>query len=128
VSAPARTTPGVVVEPPIEAEETVPEVTLPSARAFDGPAAASSSSLVQLAQLNSIRKALAEKQPALALTQLDRFAREYPASPLAEEALVLRIEALRAEGRGATAAALAKDFLASHPASVYEARVRATIP
>lgn len=120
--------PGVVVESQLQAGETVPEITLPSARVFEAPATVSSSSLVQVAELSAIRKAIAAKQPAVALTQLDRFARQYPASPLAEEARVLRIEALHALGRTGAAAALAKDFLASHPTSVYEARVRAAIP
>jgi hypothetical protein len=84
--------------------------------------------LAQLAQLAAIRKALAAKQPAVALAELDQFSRDYPGSPLTEEALVLRIEALQALGRSQAAAALAKDFLASRPSSVYAARVRMLIP
>lgn len=74
--------------------------------------------------LARVRRAL-PREAARAIALLDDFEQRYPASPLAEEAVVLRIEALNALGRVSEARTLASRFLRDAPASIYRARVRA---
>jgi hypothetical protein len=74
--------------------------------------------------LARVRRAL-PREAARAIALLDDFEQRYPASPLAEEAVVLRIEALNALGRVSEAQTLASRFLRDAPASIYRARVRA---
>ena len=65
--------------------------------------------------------------PSRALGLLDGFEQRYRATPLAEEASVLRIEALANAGRMTEASALGSAFLRDHPSSAYAARVRAEL-
>ncbi len=107
--------------------ESVPEA---SSHATTNAAPSSSAArhtdaLAQLAALASVRNALAAHQPGRALALLDDFARRFPASQVAEEATVLRIETLGALGRMSEARALGLRFLRDRPASVYASRVRA---
>ncbi len=84
-----------------------------------------SAAAAQLAALAGVRSALAAHQPTRALSLLDDFERRFPGSQVAEEAAVLRIEALSALGRGPEARAMGLRFLRDKPGSVYGARVRA---
>jgi hypothetical protein len=79
---------------------------------------------VELAALDEARTALASGDPARALLRLDRYQREFPTPVLAQEATMLRIEALQAKGDTGAARALATRFLATHPSTTYEDRVR----
>ncbi|HXN34081.1 MAG TPA: outer membrane protein assembly factor BamD [Polyangiaceae bacterium] len=67
--------------------------------------------------LDPVRTSLARHDAPAALRQLDVFDRAFPASVLADEALVLRVDALVARGDRAEAEALGRSFLATHPAS-----------
>jgi hypothetical protein len=71
----------------------------------------------QLEQLKQARSLLRSGQPAEALTVLDRYEQELGATALRDEAALLRIEALAAQGRAAEAAALARRFVVEHPDS-----------
>jgi hypothetical protein len=112
-SAPA--TPAVVPQPALEPAPAT-AVFEPSSTHVDG--------LAQLAELAVVRHALANREPQRALALLGEFDARHPASRLAEEALVLRVEALQGAGRGAEGRALGSRFLREHPASVYVARVQ----
>ena len=79
-----------------------------------------------LAELQAVRGALATHQPQRALTLLDAFEREAASASLAEEASVLRIEALL-DTRRPEAAKLGADFLRQYPRSAYAPRVRAKL-
>jgi hypothetical protein len=59
-----------------------------------------------------------------ALAVLDAFDAEFPKSSLADEVVVIRIDALVRTGRTARAAELARAFVARKPASPYAARLR----
>jgi hypothetical protein len=89
-----------------------------------GRSALAGTATAQLAALAAVRNALAAQQPARALSLIDDFEHRFPTSQVAEEALVLRIEALSALGRAAEAGALGQRFLHDRPTSVYGARVR----
>jgi hypothetical protein len=80
----------------------------------------------QLSALRRVRAALLAQAPERALKLLDAFARQHRDSSLAEEAAVLRIEALADLGRD-DARALAEDFLRQYPHSAYAQRVRSKL-
>ncbi len=99
---------------------------LPSAAAFPGASSVSTQDLdAQLSKLRAVRALLSAPNSALAL--LNDFDRAYPATPLAEEATVLRIEALANAGRRSEANALGAAFLRKNPHSAYAERVRAKL-
>lgn len=81
--------------------------------------------LLELEALARARRALSARESGLALSLLDDFERRFPASQVAEEAAVLRIETLRALGRTSEAHALGLRFLRERPFSVYAAKVGA---
>lgn len=80
--------------------------------------------LLDLEALARVRRALSERDAQRALGLLDDFKKRFPASQVAEEAAVLRIEALRAQGRTREAHELGRTFLQERPSSVYAAKVR----
>jgi len=80
----------------------------------------------QLSALRQVRAALLAQAPERALKLLDAFERQHRDSSLAEEAAVLRIEALADLGRD-DARALAEDFLRQYPHSAYAQRVRSKL-
>jgi hypothetical protein len=75
--------------------------------------------------LDHARAALLQHAPSRALERLAQYSQRFPRGVLRQEAAVLRIEALRAEGDQVRAAALAKEFLAKHPGSPHAERVMA---
>ncbi|MCC6554624.1 MAG: outer membrane protein assembly factor BamD, partial [Polyangiaceae bacterium] len=70
------------------------------------------------------REALAGGRARAALAALDAYSARFPGGRLALEAEVLRIEALAGSGEASAATALARAFLAAHPASPYANRLR----
>lgn len=89
------------------------------------PSVADTSSTLELEALARVRRALSAHESARALAMLDDFTRRFPASRVAEEAAVLRIETLRALGRSSEAQTLARKFLRERPSSIYGAKVSA---
>jgi hypothetical protein len=111
----------------------VPEVSSargasPSRRALGSEKAASDEALgEEVSLLDHARRALAGGDPPGALRQLDAFDARFPRGSLAEEAEVLRVEALLAEDDRASATKVAARFLAAHPTSPHAARIRALL-
>lgn len=78
----------------------------------------------EVTALDKVRAAVRTGQAVDALARLDRYAATCPAGVLTVEARVLRIEALAAKGDAGAADRLARAFLAEHPKSTYDGRVR----
>jgi hypothetical protein len=79
------------------------------------------------ALLESARESLAASQAVRALAMLDRYDAEFTSGQLAEDAAVLRIQALMATGNRAEAGRLAQIFGRRFPSSSYAPRVRALV-
>jgi TolA-binding protein len=75
--------------------------------------------------LDHARAALLQHAPSRALERLAQYTQRFPRGALRQEAAVLRIEALRAQGDQTRAAVLAQEFLAKHPGSPHAERVTA---
>jgi outer membrane protein assembly factor BamD (BamD/ComL family) len=80
--------------------------------------------MAELEALRAIRAALASQEPARALTLLDGFDSRFGAAALAEEAILLRVEALADSGRASEAQQLGAAFLAKNPESAYATGIR----
>jgi outer membrane protein assembly factor BamD (BamD/ComL family) len=81
----------------------------------------------QARNLDDARATIAAGRGPHALAMLDDFARRFPSSPLEEEALVLRIEALVTSGDRSAASTSAARFFARYPNSPYVRRVRSVV-
>jgi outer membrane protein assembly factor BamD (BamD/ComL family) len=81
----------------------------------------------EVAAIKSAKGALASGNAAQALRELDAYKLHFPRGRLAQEATVVRIEALIGSGNQAAASTVADHFLAAHPDSPYSARVRTLI-
>jgi hypothetical protein len=81
----------------------------------------------ELALVQAARAALDAGDGKHALALLDQYARSTHKPRLADEATVVRLEALSRTGRGAEAAKLAREFVAEHPGSPLVDRARAFI-
>jgi TolA-binding protein len=79
----------------------------------------------EVAALDAARSALSAGDAKRALAQLDRYDSQLHGARLHAEALLLRSEALAADGRKPAAAALAREFLAKYPNSTLADRARA---
>lgn len=80
--------------------------------------------LAQVASLDRARSALAGGDTTGCLSLLDAHEAAFPGGALAQEAALLRIEALVRLGRRSEAAALARAFADAHPGSPDVAKVR----
>ena len=78
----------------------------------------------EVAAIRSAKGALASGNAAQALRELDAYKMHFPHGRLAQEATVVRIEALINSGNQAAAGSIADRFLAAHADSPYSARVR----
>jgi hypothetical protein len=81
----------------------------------------------EVAALDDVRAALSRGDTLSALRQLDAFGHSFPRSVLAEEAVVLRIDALARHGDRTAAGELARRFLSAHPTSAHAPRIRALV-
>jgi hypothetical protein len=81
----------------------------------------------EVSALHDVREALSRGDTLSALRQLDAFDHSFPRSQLAEEAVVLRIDALARHGDRIAAGELARRFLSAHPTSAHAPRLRALI-
>jgi Tfp pilus assembly protein PilF len=73
----------------------------------------------QVAQIEHARSLFASGDNGGALAALDAYDRRFGQGPLAEEALLLRIEVSAARGDRASVAALSRHFRAEYPRSVH---------
>jgi hypothetical protein len=129
--APSVVDTGVPVEGATSAE-AIPPPPRPSLRSRSGATAAPSARRAaaleeQTDMLDQARGALTQGDSSRAIATLDELGRRHANGPLAEEATVLRIEALLAAGNRAAGEALAQRFLEQHPSSAYAQRVRSRL-
>jgi TolA-binding protein len=89
-----------------------PKVVAPATRSSARSAAPDLGEQTRL--LDRARSALREGSPMRALEELNRYVARYPKGMFAQEASVLRIQALRESGQGAKASALTRDFIRRH--------------
>jgi TolA-binding protein len=82
----------------------------------------------ELSLLESARMRLAEKRPQEALSFLQKYAYRFPQGKLKQEATVLRVEALKAQGETAEASELSKEFLRENPDSAHKPRLVPSSP
>jgi Outer membrane lipoprotein len=124
VPAPSAAVSGELV--PVTKVEDLP--TLADSSSADSPKNVGVPSLAEeVAAIKSAKGALAGGNAAQALRELDAYKLHFPRGRLAQEATVVRIEALMGSGNQAAAGAVADRFLAAHPDSPYSARVRTLV-
>jgi hypothetical protein len=78
----------------------------------------------EIRAIDAVRSALAAREPARALSLLRRYASHFPGGTFAQEATVLRIEALEQSGQHQRAQALSRDFQSKHPNSPLSERLQ----
>ena len=78
----------------------------------------------EIQALGEVRVALGKTDAGGALERLDAYGRAFPQAVLADEAAVLRVDALVLRGDQTAAAALARRFLASNPSSPHASHLR----
>jgi hypothetical protein len=123
----ARTTPTETVTPfeslererPVEAARRAPST---AGAAASAPVEGASISN-EIRMLDAARRAQAGGDAAGAIRALDDYQRQYPRGALAEESVLIRIEALARLGNGPAARALAQRFRATHPNSPHLRRI-----
>jgi len=99
----------------------------PSIRRVSGRAEVGDALGEQAAAIDRARSLLAANDPKGAIGALDAYARRFQGGPFAEEAAVLRVEALARSGNSAAAESLGRDFLKQYPGSVHARRVTAAL-
>jgi hypothetical protein len=111
---------------PVTKVEDLP--TLPDGAGSDTPKSVGTPSLAEeVAAIKSAKGALAGGNATQALRELEAYKQHFPRGRLAQEATVVRIEALINSGNQAAAGTVADHFLAAHPDSPYSARVRTLV-
>ena len=120
-----------VTSPPAAVAAAVPETPATASQPSAAPTAELAANHATLAEeltaMDEARRAVAARRPAHALRILDDYAANYPRARFAQEAFVLRIEALVQSGQRSTALTLARRFLASYPKSTAARKVRALV-
>ncbi len=98
------------------------------AEGADAPKSGGAPTLAEeVAAIKSAKAALASANATQALRELDAYKGRFPRGRLAQEATVVRIEALISMGNPVAAGTIADHFLASHADSPYAARVRTLV-
>ncbi len=121
VAAPATPAPEVKPEPEVTKLEDLPVLQ-------NGPQGAAAPSLAD--EVKAIQRAKAELSggnPRGALKELDAYRESFPRGRLAQEAMVLRIEALSASGNQAAAKRLGEQFLENNEKSPYADRIKSVL-
>jgi hypothetical protein len=131
-AAPVPATPERTSEPmePAAPSAEAPSEPAPAPHPTPAPSSLKRSTAEQLSLVDAARVALAKNDTAQALGTLDDLDRRFPRGEFAEEAAVLRIEALVGSGNAdqrERAQALAARFLTAHPKSAYAKRVRSIL-
>ncbi|HEV8551375.1 MAG TPA: hypothetical protein VGQ57_20145 [Polyangiaceae bacterium] len=117
------------LEPAPEAHESPAKIVVrPKAAPTPSSSATAASSLSrELQVLKQAHDALAKGNPNGALAALDDYHHRFPQGALGAEETVIRVQALLARGDRAQAAALARQFSAAHPDSLYARRVETLV-
>lgn len=121
--APLSEVPTMSVDDLPTVKEDAHHAARPSAPA---PASNASSLAEEMKSAEAIRTAAREGRTADAIRLLDAHDARFPNGALAEETLVLRIEAFAKADRASEAKALADKFISEKPKSPYAPRVRVT--
>lgn len=118
-SAPATTSPPVVVAPTSNASVVPPQPSAPSAPPSAPPVARVEDTLArERALLDGARTSLVHGDASAALAAADRHAHDFPRGQMAEEREALAIQALAKLGRAGEATDRAADFRSRYPNSV----------
>jgi hypothetical protein len=117
--------PPVVVAPSSARE--VPTAAYPASISDPPPTRPRAKVAEQIASLDRARAALAGGNAARAIALVDEHEAAYPGGALAQEAMVLRIEALVKLGRRSEAQELGRAFIGAHSLSPHVATVRQII-
>jgi hypothetical protein len=96
----------------------------PPPSALPSPTPSAEDLAAEAALLEDARDAVARHDGAAALAVLNRHSKTFPRPALADEAFVLRVEAISTQGDHERVRALASPWLANHPTSPYAPRVR----
>jgi outer membrane protein assembly factor BamD (BamD/ComL family) len=91
------------------------------------PNAKSDSFHEELTLMESARTALAQDDAAVCIRALDRYERKFPHGMFAEEAPVMRLEALVARGDEEQARSLGTSLLAKNPDGPHASRIRSLL-
>ena len=130
VAKPTDTEPeGRGAEPPSEpAPANRQETKAPQANAPEASARGGAKSIgLEIEKLDGVRRALRANTPTEALRLLEVYDREHGGGVLAQEAVLLRIEALAASGNTAAARSVAERFLKDNPKTPHRRRISALV-
>ncbi|MGA2449044.1 MAG: hypothetical protein ABTD50_10240 [Polyangiaceae bacterium] len=116
-SAPSLAVPSAPASPTVEAAGPVVRATAPAAPSF----------ALELSTLDQARAAVADGEPARALSILGEYSAQFPRGAMGPEAAVLRVEALLSAGDRAAAERVARAFLQNNPTSPYGPRVKSLL-
>ncbi|HEX8793712.1 MAG TPA: outer membrane protein assembly factor BamD [Polyangiaceae bacterium] len=118
----------VEAAPMASSSVTPPRAAAPAASVAPGPTESATSSVPsELAALQQARAALGAGDPARALSMLDAYGARFPHGAMAQEAVVLRIEALVRAGDRPAAQRAADAYLGANPQSPYVDRIRSLL-
>jgi len=118
----APTAPALAPSEPASDSANAPSEAKGVAKSKSAPAASSSLSR-ELSVLKQAHDAIARGNPRGALAALDGYHARFPQGALGAEETVVRVQALLALGDRARATAIAHQFSAAHPDSLYAQRV-----
>jgi hypothetical protein len=124
IAASAATPPAMVPPPHAAPAEETPRDTASRDALADRALAPRASLHDEAALLESVRASLAASSPSRALAALDLYDARFASGVLAQEAGVLRVEALLAGGDRIAAGRAAEAFARKYPTSSYVSRVR----
>jgi len=116
-SAPSVAVPSAPASPAVESAGPVVRATAPTAPSL----------AMELSTLDQARAAVADGEPARALSILDEYSAQFPRGAMGPEAAVLRVEALLSAGDRAAAERVARAFLQNNPTSPYGPRVKSLL-
>ncbi|MEO6600445.1 MAG: outer membrane protein assembly factor BamD [Polyangiaceae bacterium] len=105
-------------------EDVAADRAAPPTAAFEARPTSASSLRAEVAALDRARSALARGDAPTGLTELETYAAHFPRGALAQEATLLRIQALTMTGERAQAQKAARSFLASHPSGPHVEKLR----
>lgn len=125
-ASPAAPSPESIATVPVTKLEDLPTLDAP-ADSPKGAGAPAASLADEVAAIKSAKVALASGNAGLALHELDAYRARFPRGRLAQEASVVRIEALLKSGNAAAASSAADRFLSANADSPYAARVRSLL-
>ncbi len=123
-AVPLRPEPPRVNPPPASVSAPISPVRAAESPRPARPASSNDQLSREVKALELAHRALAEHDPQRALELLDRYGAHFPAGSLSSEAVVLRVQALLANGDRAAAQAQADAYSAAHPDTPFAIRLK----